>query len=96
LHATDRIDVSHAPGFLHLRHSLIGDNSFDWSVPEMSPRATWTYGLHFVDGDRTATLLISDDFHQAMLAETGARASIAPIASAIEELFNEQMKNEGS
>lgn len=95
-HATDRIDVSHAPGFLHLRHSLVGDNSFDWSAPEVSPRTTWTYALHFVDGDRSATLLISDDCHQAMLAETGARASIAPLAGAIEELFDEQMKDERS
>lgn len=93
LHATARANVSHARGFLHLRHSLVSDNSFDWSAPEHPDNATWRYALHFVDGDRTATLLISDDYRAAMLAETGARATIVPIASAIEQLFGEQMSD---
>ena len=94
-HATDRINVSQAPGFLHLRHSLVSDNSFDWSTAEKASRATWRYALHFVDGDHAATLLIADDYHTAMLAETGAQVSIGPLASAIDELFSEQMKDEG-
>jgi hypothetical protein len=92
----DRIDVSQARGFLHLRHSLVSDHSFDWPPRVGADRESWRYALRFSDGDHVATLLISDDFHHAMLAETGAEASIGPIADGIEELINEQMRDGGS
>jgi hypothetical protein len=90
----ERVDVSKARGFLHLRHSLVSDHSFDWSAETSSGPRTWRYALRFSDGDRVATLLVSDDFHDAMLAETGAEASISPVAGGIEDLFNEQLRSE--
>jgi hypothetical protein len=87
-----KVNVSQARGFLHLRHSLLSDHSFDWSADTASGRRNWRYALRFIDGDRVATLLISDDFQHAMLAETSAAASISPIAHGIKTLFDEQLR----
>ncbi|MGH8164484.1 MAG: hypothetical protein ACREP1_09145, partial [Rhodanobacteraceae bacterium] len=51
----------------------------------------WRYALRFSDGDRTANLFVSADFQYALLAETGAAASIRPIANGVEQLFREQL-----
>lgn len=94
-HAVKRVDVSHARGFLHLRLSLLSDHSYEWIVGE-TPRGTaWRYALRFSDADRSVTLLISNDFQSAMLAETGQYAIIGPIADGIEKLFHEQLRDEG-
>lgn len=85
--AGKRIDVSRAPGFLHLRHSLLSDYSFDW-LESASDKHDWRYALRFADNERTATVLFSDDFHYALLEETGAAASIKPIAAGVEKLFD--------
>jgi hypothetical protein len=86
--ADKRIDVSRAPGFLHLRHSLLSDYSFDWS-DSASGKRDWRYALRFADKERTATVLFSGDFHYALLVETGAAASIQPIAAGVEKLFDD-------
>ncbi|HWB10867.1 MAG TPA: hypothetical protein VG826_16675 [Pirellulales bacterium] len=86
----ENVDVSQARGFLHLRHSLLSDHSFDWSA-DSSRRKNWRYALRFVDGDRLATLLVSDDFQGTMLGETSAHASIVPIAAGVKKLFEEQL-----
>jgi len=89
--AVKKVDVSEARGFLHLRHSLLSDPSFDWSADTSGPK-NWRYALRFVEGDRVATLLISDDYEHAMLSETSAEASIVPIAGAVKKLFKEQLR----
>jgi hypothetical protein len=88
--AVEKVDVSQARGFLHLRHSLLSDPSFDWSSDNAGHKK-WDYALRFIDGDRVATLLISDDFQHAMLAETRAEASIGPVADGVKKLFEEQL-----
>lgn len=87
-----RTNVSRAPGFLHLRHSLLNHYSFNWSDAADGER-DWRYALRFVDGVRAATLLVSADFQYAMLAESGAAASIRPIAGGVELLLNEQLND---
>lgn len=88
--AVEKVDVSQAHGFLHLRHSLLSDPSFDWSSENSRPKG-WRFALRFSDGSRIAMLLISEDFQHAMLAETRAEASIAPIADGVKKLFEEQL-----
>jgi len=63
-----RADVSHAAGLIHLRHSLINDRSFDWSMPTVDCRPRWEYALRFTDGDRSATVLVAGNCRCAKLA----------------------------
>lgn len=90
----EKKDVSQARGFLHLRHSLLSDPSFDWSADDSGPK-NWRYALRFAGGDHVATVLISEDFRHARLGETSAEASIAPIASGVKKLFDEQLEGSG-
>ncbi|HET6883281.1 MAG TPA: hypothetical protein VFI31_24135 [Pirellulales bacterium] len=87
--ATDCKDATRMRGFLHLRHSLLNDYSFDWSDPESAQRE-WRYVLRFRDGPKTATILVSDDFGYVQLAETGAKACIQPIAEGVEQVLGLQ------
>lgn len=82
------------PGFLHLRHSLVNDHSFDWNDVTAAD-SDWRYAIRFHDGGRTATVLISASFHHALLAETGAKASIQPIASGIEQVIGHAWQANG-
>ena len=88
-----RVNVSGARGLLHLRHALLSDYSFDWTESTEGGR-NWPFALHFRDGTTTATLLISDDFHYAMLAERGTVASIRPMSDGVEVLFTEWIRAE--
>lgn len=78
-----RRDISHAPGLIHLRHSLISDKSFEWSAPLDDCRPHWPYALRFADGRRSATLLLDLDCRQALLVESAARVSIKPMAQGL-------------
>lgn len=84
--AVDCVDADLLRGFVHLRHSLLNDHSFDWA--DVSDRGSdWLYIMRFRDGGKTATLLISADCRYALLAENGAKASVKPIASGIEQVI---------
>lgn len=85
-----RIDVSHAPGLVHLRHSLISDQSYAWSAPLDACQPHWPYALRFADDQRSATLLVDFDCRQALLADRNARVSIEPMAKGLEVFVNEQ------
>lgn len=87
-----RIDVSQAPGLVHLRHSLISDQSYVWSAPLDACRPHWPYALRFADEKHSATLLIDFDCRQALLAEQNARVSIEPMAKGLEVFVNEQLE----
>lgn len=75
-------------GFVHLRHSLLNDYSFDWPDPAAGAKR-WRYLLRFRDGEKTARLVLADDFHYAMLLETGATACIKPIAAGMKTVLHE-------
>jgi len=94
-------DVSRAPGFSHIRQSFVHDASFDWNETPNNCQPTWTHALRFVDGDKSATIVLAFDCHRAALASTDPAAkdkpaevdlkahseSIKPVAAAIAEFF---------
>jgi hypothetical protein len=83
---TDCHDAARIRGFLHLRHSLLNDFSFDWS-DAATGKHDWQYVVRFRDGDQTATLLISADFNYVMLVEREATISVMPIAAGLKEVL---------
>lgn len=82
-----RTDATQAPGMPHLRHRLVHDASFDWSIAPDDRLAVWQYALRFTSGDQQATVLFDLDGRWATLAETGDMASIAPISRGLKEMF---------
>jgi hypothetical protein len=59
-----RIDLSAAPGMLHLRRSLLSDALYDWSTarqvvaaPGFTPAVSWHYALQFRSGTQQCTVL---------------------------------------
>lgn len=81
-------DAAGIRGMLNLRHSLLSDYSFDWT-DSAGGAQDWRYALRFRDDDHTATLLVSTDFHYALLVETGAKASIRPIARGVRDVIEQ-------
>jgi hypothetical protein len=77
-----RADVSRAPGFIHLRHSLINDGSFDWEAPAGDCQPEWDYALRFVDGQQSATVLVAINCRRAKLAGATREVSLAIPAAA--------------
>lgn len=80
-------DAAQAPGMPHLRHRLVHDASFDWSIAPDDRVVDWQYALRFSSDDRQATVLFDLEQRCAALAETGALASIAPIGPGLTEMF---------
>lgn len=88
-----RRSVGNAPGFSHVRHSLVHDRSFDWT-PSTRPAAdTWAYALQFDDAGHSSLLVFSPDCRHAMLVETGTRAYLEPLAPSLLSFFEEQLSN---
>ncbi|HEX5443489.1 MAG TPA: hypothetical protein VFW87_06660 [Pirellulales bacterium] len=85
--------AAHAPGMPHLRRRLVQDDSFDWSATPAAQDRIWQYALRFSDGGCQATLLFDADYQCAGLAETGAVASVAPIARGLETVLPGIFKN---
>jgi len=87
-----RRDVSDAPGFSHVRASLLNDAAFDWTA-DTAPPSTWRYAMRFADGEQRATLLFDAPCRRVAVVENDARAAVDPIATAVrtyvEQLFNE-------
>ncbi|HVA49056.1 MAG TPA: hypothetical protein VNH11_22025 [Pirellulales bacterium] len=90
----DCVDAGRMPGFLHLRHSLLNDYSFDWA-DAASGEHDWGYLIRFRDDAKTATLLISRDFGYALLVETGAKACVRPVGPGIEQVLGDRSRASG-
>lgn len=90
LRVAERIDISQARGLIHARQALIEDASFAWEQPRGNCAARWQYALQFRHGDDCATVAIDTNCGRARLLETGAEASIAPIAAGMETFLEEQ------
>jgi hypothetical protein len=94
----ERSDATHLPGMTHLRHGLMNDGAFDWSRADERCQPTWTHALRFDDGDRRATLVFDFECGLVACVETGAEASIRPIAAGTRQMLAgaaERMKDEG-
>ncbi|MEX2121920.1 MAG: hypothetical protein WD847_20235 [Pirellulales bacterium] len=85
-----RADVSQAPGFSHIRNSLLDERSFGWSDVAGDCQPGWRHALRFRRGNETATLAFALNCSRARLIETGAEVSIRPIAEALRHFFDEQ------
>jgi hypothetical protein len=74
------IDIT-AKGFLHARHSLTQDVSFDWSRSPDALSPQWKMGVQFTRGGQTTTLLF--DFEQRLLGimEANKVVALAPHTS---------------
>ena len=76
LAAQTRIDVSKAPGLVHLRRGLVEDANFSWrasdgAVPERLPSESWDVALVFREPLGSTTLAIDFDPLGGALAVVG-------------------------
>ncbi len=88
---TERVDLSHARGLVHLRQALLGDRSFDWDAREEPGEPVWSYGLRFADDSKSVTLLFTADFGRVSQSNSPAIVSTAPIAKGLAKLFAEHI-----
>jgi hypothetical protein len=84
-----RRDISQARGLINVRRGLVSDASYDWDPGEISTSPRWDYSLHFRDGPREATLLVSLADRQIMLG--GDRLLFTrSVAEGLRHFFAEQ------
>ncbi len=88
--AIDERDVSRAPGFSHIRQSLIHDRSFAWEDGACDEAPQWNYALEFSEAGHTVWLAFAFNCPRAALANSDHTASIRPVAAAIEAFLREQ------
>jgi hypothetical protein len=55
------INLGHAPGLVHFRHSLLEDINFDWERRPNVAAEDWDYAVHFSDGEQSVTILFDVD-----------------------------------
>ncbi len=85
------VDITHAPGLIHARHSFVEDPSIAWKQQRGDCPPRWEYALRFRRGAKVATLLIDTNCQRARLLETGAEASIAPVFKGLTEFIEENL-----
>jgi len=88
--ATAEHDVSHAPGFSHIRQSLIHDRSFAWDEGPCDEAPQWKYALEFSESGHIVWLAFAFNCPRAALADSDHTASIRPVGQAIEAFMREQ------
>ncbi|HEV3021537.1 MAG TPA: hypothetical protein VGX76_03695 [Pirellulales bacterium] len=86
----ERVDVSRAPGLIHLRQGLLHDGSFDWPAPSDDCRPQWDYALRFSADERSATVLVAFNCRRVKLAGSAREVAIAPLAAGLERFLAEQ------
>jgi hypothetical protein len=74
--AQTRIDISKAPGLVHLRRGLVEDANFNWqpsggAVPERLPLESWDVAIVFGEPIGSTTLVIDFDPAAGSLAVVG-------------------------
>jgi hypothetical protein len=92
-----KVDISKAPGMVHLRYALMEDRSYEWPDPQASIRLQMSsprWLLTFSDpaAREDVSIQISNDCRLAELASDGSRASViscSPIAAGLSEVFAE-------
>jgi len=92
--ATDEHDISHAPGFSHIRQCLIHDRSFAWDEPQSERPSRWEFAIEFDDRGETTTVAFAFDTGRAALAGADRTVSVRPVAGAIEGFLREQFPAE--
>lgn len=88
--ASDERDVSHAPGFSHIRQSLIHDRSFAWDAEPVKGSPRWEYAIEFDDQGDTAMVVFAPRSDCAALVGSDRTVSIRPVSAAIRDFLVEQ------
>jgi hypothetical protein len=73
LHSADAVDISHAPGVLHFRRSLLQDANFVWDsgkAPAIS-NTDWDYAVRF--SDEVGSVTITFDLDRGVVADRAVR-----------------------
>ena len=60
-HRLPSIDLSHVPGLVHFRHSLLEDINFQWERETTASARQWDYAVRFIHGEHEATILFDLD-----------------------------------
>jgi hypothetical protein len=85
-----RIDGSRTSGLIHLRHSLVQDGSYNWSLPLSDCRPDWQYALRFEDAGASATVALDFSCGQLLALDMDKQLSIQPMAEGLEEFMTVQ------
>jgi hypothetical protein len=85
-----RRDVTPVPGILHVRQTLLDDNTFDWRAALPACPHTRQYALRFTQGDQRLAVVF--DLECKMLRWGQSRpVSIAPVATFLTRWTREQI-----
>ncbi|MBX3414109.1 MAG: hypothetical protein KF708_15585 [Pirellulales bacterium] len=97
-------DVSQAPGFTHVRRSLILTGSFDWDAPRPEEPIDWRYALVYRSADpwspQTVVLFSAAcdviELSEPLLPEKGDNrsASVLPVADGLRAFLEEQVSGD--
>lgn len=91
--AGESTDLSHARGQAHLRHALMSDRNYVWSELPNPEEITWHWGLRFYEGDREATVWLSEDLAVIGRSNSETEAIVAyscqPMTASLEQYFQE-------
>lgn len=83
--------VENAPGFSHVRNSLLNNASFDWQAPrgDCSPR--WRYALRFSGQEEACTVGFDIDCNRLGLEGASRDVSLEPVADGLEAIFEDYL-----
>ncbi len=92
-----QVDLTKAPGLLHLRQALIVDASYDWDAPTpgAAESPVWQYALAAQDDDRQVVILLDLRRQWARKLDRGPPVQLT-IASGLETFFREALDRDGS
>jgi hypothetical protein len=94
-----RHDISRAPGFSHVRRSLMMGGSYDWEVPPPTEPIEWRYALIFRGqapfGEEAVVLFTAEGGRLTAcspltLEQAGRSVSVQPVAEALRGFLVEQ------
>lgn len=100
-----RRNISRAPGFSHVRRSLMIEGSYDWDAPQPSEPLDWRYALIFRGaapfGEETVVLLTAEGDRLAecsplTLTRPGHTANVRPVAKALRTFLEEQFPKQAA
>lgn len=86
-----RLEADRIAGLVHLRHSLLQDQSFDWAAPPADSPPDWQYAVQFAfDDGRSATVLLDFSGARLMSLDEEKRLSMRPMADGLETFLAAQ------
>jgi hypothetical protein len=94
------IDISHAPGVLHFRRSLLQDANFDWDSQNEAAvsESDWEYAVRFSDDEGSAIVLF--DLDRGVVANRAAPQRVARITEKMSQglgrFFSESLDAKGA